>query len=78
MLLLFDSPVLIAIDRRLQLLPDEAQESRLKALISDATDGILRQVRDSHDSDSQKSYQLIKLLTGASDRSTVVAQFLLR
>ena len=50
----------------------------MQELISEGEDGILKVVRDSQTSDSQKSYQLIKLLTSASSKSETVSQYLLR
>ncbi|XP_067939467.1 ubiquitin carboxyl-terminal hydrolase 24-like [Watersipora subatra] len=62
---------------QLLLLPDEAQKDRMQALISGGADGTLKVIRDSQTLDSQKSYQLIKLLTTASSKSEEVSQYLL-
>lgn len=61
-----------------QLLPDKSQQSRCEDLISEPANGILKIIRDSQSSDSQKSYQLIKLLITASNRSEDVSRYLMR
>lgn len=61
-----------------QLLPDNAQHNRFEDLISEPASGILKIIRDSQSSDSQKSYQLIKLLTSASHNSDDVSKYLMR
>ncbi|KAF6022203.1 USP24 [Bugula neritina] len=62
---------------QLLVLPDQSQNVRLEELVDEPNSGILKIIQDSQISDSQKSYQLIKLLTSASNKSNVVAQYLL-